>query len=319
MKKIFGILTLILLITVTACDDGEMTVKSFNFTGTVNLCDTQDNIYIKTTGSEVLIVDLSSSPLLNIAGTKPSVPVTVKYRNYSSSNGLLSVVCSTLDSPDAYVLEEWTGSGNMEIITTEIAVNSAGQKQYSHTMTFLDVSLTKGDETIRIQNTDFGTVTTHLSFEFDLASGDEVNPTQLAECGDLIYTYRGDEALLLNFAEGTFNTVEGDTIINLDGTDNYLTLKVYSSSVGTSTLCSDDAPTTPIVKERWEAIDGRIKLTKTLDTSVTPNLMVYDIYLYDDVIFYNSATTTESFTPEPTGSDADGDYYYLGQYIKALQ
>ena len=319
MKKILGILTLILLITVTACDDGEMTVKTFNFTGDVKKCPTEDNIYIKTTGSEVLIVDLSSTPLLNIAGTRTVQVSNIKYRNYSSSTGLLGIVCNTLDSADAYVLEEWTGSGNMEIITTKLpVVPTDGTISYSHTMTFLDVSLTKGDETIRIENTDFGDVTTSLKIKFRFAST-TITPTQLLTCGDALYTYSSGnfvadhDALILNFAESTFDDIADETTVPLDNT-NYLVVKHYTGSIGTSVLCPPspaNAPSTPNADEIWEAATGSVKIVKTTDSS---NVIHYDIYLYNDVKFFNittSAVTQETFTP--TTDPATG-YYYLGQY-----
>ncbi|MFP9100792.1 hypothetical protein ACLI09_17230 [Flavobacterium sp. RHBU_24] len=326
MKKILGILIVLLLITVTACDDGEMTVKTFNFTGEVAPCGTVANLYIKNSGTEVLLMDLSTHPLLNIASEldESGVPIpavvnlpagAVIYRNYSA-NASASVVCSNIDNPAIYVMEEWKGSGTIEIITTKLDVpETTGLIQYSHSITFLDVSLTKGDETIRIQNTDYGSVETSLSFEFRFASGDEVNPTQLTACGDFLYDTAGNEALLLNFADNTISNTVDETIINLDAATNYLTLKVYTGTVtGISTICTGNPSLTPTEKERWVAATGRVKIKKIVDSSNVPH---YDIYLYDDIRFYNittSAVALENFTPEPTDADADGDYYYLGQY-----
>jgi len=314
MKKILGIVAVILLITVTACDDGEMTVKTFNFTGEVEACDTQPNVYIKTTGSEVLIVDLSATPLLNIEGTRPVTVNSIKYRNYSSNTGLLSIVCNTLDSADAYVLEEWTGSGNMQIITTKIETTD-GSISYSHTMTFLDVSLTKGDETIRIENTDFGDVPTSLKIKFRLASTSEI-PRQLSTCGDALYTYSsGDfvadrDALYLNFEDDTFDDIEAEITIDLNDT-NSLALYHYNGSIGPSVLCPNSPVISPNVDEAWEAATGRVRIVKETDNS---NVVHYNIYLYDDVVFFNitsAAVAAETFTP---ATDPLTGYYYLGQY-----
>lgn len=322
MKKILALLTLLVLVSVTACDDGEMTVQSFNFTGTPTACTTQSNVYIKTTGSEVLILNLASSPLLNIEGTRTVALAagTIKYRNYNTDSGLASVVCSTLDSPDAYVLEEWTGSGSIEIVTTKLPVaETDGIIKYSHSITFTDVSLSKGNETIRIEGTDFGSITTTLKIKFRFASATET-PTQLLACGNQPYTYNSDyDALRLVLADGTFDGVEGESTVTLSST-NYLSLRHYTSSLSSSVLCSTNAPIVT-VDEAWQAIQGEVKLVKTIETVGGISQMVYDIYLRD-VVFFNitsSAVLTETFRPVNNYTDSEGvSYYYLGQYKTEL-
>lgn len=319
MKKIIGLLALILL--VTACDDGEMTVKSFNFTAEPDECAAVENYYVKTNGTEALMLDLTDNPLLNVEGTReiPLANGKVIYRNYSGTTSREIICGGGVSNPDVYVLEEWTGSGTIEVVTTKLPVGDDGFIRYSHTITFLDVSLTKGNETIRIQNTDYGEVTTNLGIKFRFASTTET-PIQLLDCNGTPYTYStgadfvGDrDALRLNFAPGTFENIVDETTINL-GNTNSLYLTHFDGSIGPSVICPTGPVITPNVIEAWLATTGRVKIVKSTDSS---NVVHYDIYLYDDIKFFNitsSAVATESFIPEPNGSDADGSYYYLGQY-----
>ncbi len=321
MKKIFGILALFLLLS--SCDDGDMSFQTFNFDGDLLACSTVDDVYLKINGSEVLILDLSSTPLLNIASVDtdgdgeidPTIiqlsSGKIKYRNYNATASS-STVCSNIDSSSISILEEWLGSGTISITTT-----TTDNITYSHSITLVDVSFTKGDETLRLLDNYLGERTTSVGFDFDFESDTE-SPTEFLICTDEdnIYTTGSSstEALILSFASGTFQnimdnigtTTENTIAIN---TNNVLRLRVFSSTAGSDSFCSITPPLSPTETARWETIStGSVKIVTTQEG----NVFTHEMYL-QNVVFYNAANSTESYIPVPAEDDTTD--YFIGVYI----
>ena len=336
MKKIFGLIAAFMLLS--SCDDGDMTFQTFNFTGTPAECSIKEDTYIITNGSEALILDLSANPLVNIESERNEageyIPENVlvaagkiEYRVYNT-DVTSAQICTLLGTPTLTMKEQWLGSGNLEIVTTR-TVSTTGVVTYNHSITIVDVSFKKGDETIRIQDNYFGNIQSTLGVTFNFANPEENNPLNLSSCTVdpskkfiLGTTRTPAQALIFQFARGTFDNTSSETEFTIslnnrvDTTANNITVKVYSSSGMTvEGICSGNIPITPVELKRWVATEGTIRIKRSLESGVYN----YDIYLDTDVIFYNRTDdNSEFFSPEPnfpTSTSGYEDYYYLGRVI----
>lgn len=320
MKKIFGLLALFLILS--SCDDGDMTFQSFNFDGDPVACSTTDNVYLKINGNEVLLLDLSSHPLTNVPSLTDTngdpVPETftlslgtIKYRNYQNNSSSTSVpansVCTNIDNADISVLEEWQGSGSISVITTKLETDANEPQQYVHSITLVDVSFTKGDETIRIENNFFGEIdsNTDINFAFNDAAGD------ILDCTDNLYKLSGSESLQLFFASGVINNTVDTTDVPLNSS-NFLVYKDFTSTVSVTSICGNNPPASPTVEKNWQTeTEGTVRIVTTAETVGGVTVYNHDIYLVD-VRFYNMFSAGEYFIP--TATETDGSYY-VGTYV----
>lgn len=273
MKKIFGLIAALIL--VMGCDDGEMSFNSFNFSaGTPSLC-SQSNIYYKINGSEVLLIDLSETPLTNVAttpGQPRSITIgggnTITYRNYSDTPSSGSI-CSFPAPASPTVLEEWTGEGTISVVTTVIRNTSNIVTGYSHKITLVDLSFSKDGETTRIVDNEFGSITIPIGFTFNFGTTDDELRLRSCPENNLVYKRKSAETLILNLDSERFTGyVAGDThtIDVATLTDEGILFLVYTGSIGDGHICDVIAPTSPTIRERWEAITG----TATIITENAP-------------------------------------------------
>ncbi|MGQ2983784.1 hypothetical protein [Flavobacterium sp.] len=321
MKKIFGLIAALIL--VMGCDDGEMSFNSFDFSaGTPSLC-SQSNIYYKINGSEVLLIDLSGTPLTNVA-TQPGQPrmITIEggnsitYRNYSDTPSSGSI-CSFPAPASPTVLEEWTGEGTISVITTVIRNTSDIVTGYSHKITLVDLSFSKDGETTRIVNNEFGSITIPIGFTFNF--GIETTDLDLRSCdeNDLVYKRKAGEVLILNLDPSRYPSSVGTTgpIDVATLTDEGVLFLVYNGSIGDGHICDVIAPVSPTIRERWEAISGTI----TIITEEVPGgtgALQYKIRFSNNMVFEKvSDTTGQTFILSdlvvPISGETD---YYFGLY-----
>ncbi|MFL9843407.1 hypothetical protein [Flavobacterium rhizosphaerae] len=292
MKKIFCLLAAFALFT--GCDDGDMTFKTFDFEdANVEVCG--DNTLYKVNGTEVLILNLNPSYLQN-AESEPEQFSTdaITYRNYSGT-GAGNTLCSEVPSANPTVIDEWNGEGTISIETNAVLdVETGLLAGYDHKIILVDVSFNKGDEVIRILDSDFGTIRTTLGFTFNFEF-DEEDGNQPETCDDsnILYKTDANAALLFEFGAAAFPNSTGEIIIDLsnDTDDNTLQLNVYNGSPGLANIC-DNYALTPQLIEKWTATEGTIKINTTYNTDTG----YYDHSIYfDDVKFTNAANEDESF------------------------
>lgn len=304
MKKIFGLIA-ILIITM-GCDDGDMIFKTFDFSSVQNVesCDNNstgntitNTVIFKIKGTEVIVLDLAPDALKNEATYDPvtqtdkprdvtidGVKNKIKYTNYKGAVTkamLCGGVLSTL--PD--VLDEWSGTGNLSIRTDE--VRKAGKLTgFTHQITLANISFKNGEETITINNNLFGSRLVELGIEFDFIPDNQENP-KIQTCvnnSGLIYTSKGNEALIASLPAGTFPTIVSTKTIPLGGLTNQhlVVFKVFGSPVITDNICNTIV--TPIVKQHWPATSGQIVINTTAGVG---NTLIHEIRL-KDVKFTNS-------------------------------
>ncbi len=156
MKKL---ITLILIIGITSCNDGDFDVPAFEFTETVNSCD-EYLLYITNENStEVLLLPLTTTQLGTVPGEK----------NYTMSSSLSAIYrifeegvdtnyfCQSIPPTTPLVIKELiSSSGTINIITTEISTDGT-ITGYTYDITISELLFMDADERIFFENFDFGT------------------------------------------------------------------------------------------------------------------------------------------------------------------
>lgn len=329
MKKIFFLITI--LIAVTACDDGDMTFKTFNFGDTAPVRCGESSILYKPQGTEVLILDIPPTNFANV----PSDTVTIDgeiqyqpriinvgggngriiYRNYDAPvSGAANLFCTDIPSASPSVIEEWQGDGTIGIATAPVfSTETQRITGYRHTITLIDVSFNKDGETVRIIDNSFGSVSTPLGYTFNFGNEQDEAPIGVYECENgLVFNRSGSEALVLNFEPENFPAQESVFTIDLeDNIDNTVRFYVYSGTITNTTICSNEQVITPTLTAIWRATEGTVEITAIADGNSTTGYR-YQIRFYD-IAFSNSSSQGEVISG--ISNTTEGDYYYFGEYI----
>ncbi|MFL9836086.1 hypothetical protein ABS768_01160 [Flavobacterium sp. ST-75] len=324
MKKLSALFAIVIL--VFACDDGDMTFKDFNFgdVTTAQLCTANEFLY-KVNGTEVLILDVNINEYFsNIDGAIDTITVNsankVIYRNYSGTV-TSSSICTSLPPATPTVVEEWNASQGGELtVTTTKLVSDDGDVSFEHSISIVRLEFVKDDETIVIENQNYGTYTTSQGFDFEFleySNGDPINPTQCVN-GDesapkLLYEINSDEVLKMVLTSTNFNTlfvdevtgIDAPRILELDETDNRVIFDVYSSTVSGTLICSNTPPITPVVEQRWIATGEIWVITEEVVVGEFQHTVIFH-----DVTFFNSTNDEETFKPT---EDENGNYIF-GQF-----
>lgn len=159
MKKL---LTFILVLMLTSCNDGDFDVPSFQFTETVNSCD-EYLLYITSSSStEVLVLTLTSTQLETTLGERDyaiSATISVIYRIFEEGIGS-NYFCQSIPPLTPKVLKELiANSGTVTIITTEETNTGGTVTGYNYEITISDLLFDDGNERIFFENFEFGTFT----------------------------------------------------------------------------------------------------------------------------------------------------------------
>lgn len=165
MKKI---LLLSVFVFLVSCDDGEITLASFDFNTeeAVEKCNSTD-IFYKTTSNELLLINIAFTYFQNeVTSTPIQVAVdnsttTVLYRTYDATiSG--SNICSTIPLATPVVTKEWVATGGtIEIETNEVLTNGT-VTGYTHTITFKNINFASSSESFSFESYLFGSYVTSL-------------------------------------------------------------------------------------------------------------------------------------------------------------
>ena len=280
MKRILSILTLLFILN--ACDDGNMTNATIDFSEVAaQKCSSKDVIY-KTKGSEMLVLAIPATTFVNDE-TPADDPITlpisstnqVIYRRY---NGTVSAdnICPTIPSATPDLTEQWTASaGTIEITTTAIyttdaTTNATRITGYKHYIVFKNITFQtpNGDqiyETYVFGN--YTTTATALAFGFD----DQVDKSTCNN-DNRIFNFNGSEALILDVDNFTtlFDSATTTTPrIALVSTTNKLTYKLFSSTINNAYFCATTIPASPTIAQEWNAVDGVTDVSGIIEVSTT--------------------------------------------------
>lgn len=332
MKKIFCLVAVLML--VSACDDGDMDLKTFDFSNQPNPTPCTDNnndsetateIYYKINGTEGLILELPKGALINSPTKDPVTGVNtprtlvlggankLTYQNYvSEPTGL----CIAADIPKA--IETWIGDGTLLVTTVATKKTIDGVEKltgYVHTITVEDVSFKLDGQTITVVNSVFGDITKENGFTFNFNPEGGTEPVvKTCEPGaSPLYTLKNTETLTINIADfgNMFQNVVGTEDYNIEEEVLEILFNVYESSASTANVCGQGSqvPSQPI--QKWFAVDTANEIGKLIVvTSETGGIYSHKIYL-KNVSFANSLGGT--FNLDDIVPTTDNGYYF-GSY-----
>lgn len=167
MKKIVAFIVCVFLFS---CDDGDITLQSFDFDGqSVQNC-TDNNLIFKIKNDELLLINIPESNFVNVI-TPDDTPreVTINSSNsviYRKYSGNLSspTICSSLPPATPVVTKEWIATGGTILIETDERFDTDGTTLlgYTHNITFVNVSFSNSDNTFSFTTYVFGDYETDL-------------------------------------------------------------------------------------------------------------------------------------------------------------
>ena len=296
MKKIF--VSLSLLLVVSSCDDGDLTLETFNFDNE-NVQKCNDLLYV-TSGSEILILNIPTENFIN----EPTVVGSPRIYTLTSNNQLIyrlyddavstSTICSTIPPATPKTVEEYKAQagGQIQIITTVLPVVNPTTKAtsitYTHQIKLVNVQFSNGSKTINYQDFLFGNYTSlvnALSFGFSSNNGKICGSTN-------IYKNSSNQLLRFDFPDYSLPSTAGTTSINLDAT-NKLSYLLFSGAVLTDAeICAANFNSPIVIVEEWIATAGVVQIitSNVTGTNGQPALLheitfTNVVYVKDDLSF----------------------------------
>lgn len=153
-----------------SCDDGAITLQSFDFEGQSIAKCTDNNLIFKIKNDELLLLNIPESSFENVVtpdGEPREVSINsinkVVYRKYSG-NLSTSTICSTLPPATPVVNKEWIASGGTILIETNalLDIDNITVIGYTHNITFQNISFSNTDNTFSFTTYIFGNYETSL-------------------------------------------------------------------------------------------------------------------------------------------------------------
>lgn len=167
MKKLFVLAASVFMLQ--ACDDGDITLESFNF-DTVNIQEcTNNNLIFKINGDEMLLINIPEASFAN-EETPDGSPRII---NVSSSNQIIyriysgtvtdNSICDLIPPASPVVKNEWNATGGTIEIITDIlyAADGITITGYTHNIKFKNVNFSNPDNSFSFTEYDFGNYETN--------------------------------------------------------------------------------------------------------------------------------------------------------------
>lgn len=167
MKKLIVLVASVFMLQ--ACDDGDITLESFNFdTVSVQNC-SDNNLVFKINDNELLLLNIPATSFANEEtpdGSPRIVTVSstnqIIYRLYSGDVSS-STICSILPPASPVVEKEWNATGGtIEIITNALyASDGITITGYTHNIKFVNVNFSNSDNSFSFTEYIFGNYETN--------------------------------------------------------------------------------------------------------------------------------------------------------------
>lgn len=173
MKKL--LVTLVSIFIFTSCDDGDITLESFNFTNQqIQKCDDPNKTFLyKVNGKELLLFNISAD-LYTYDPTETEFPYTkiypitgatpaISYRLYSDTVPA-TFICNSIAPATPVVTNEWIATGGtIEVTTTErYETDGVTLIGYTHTFKLLNVNFANSNNSFSFEEYLFGGYQTNL-------------------------------------------------------------------------------------------------------------------------------------------------------------
>lgn len=291
MKRILGILTLLLFIT--ACDDGDLTVDVIDFSAVqAQKCSAKDVIY-KIKDSEMLFLEIPATTFTENQ-TLDGVPIVlsinstnkVTYRKYTDAV-TADNICPTVPDASPAVSEQWNASaGTIQIKATAVKTTDADGFEhingYNYYIELKNVTFEKPSGPQTYETFIFGnykTTISPLAFGFD-------DDAEKNSCAPRIINFSGSETLILdvgtNYSTLFANVATTTPRTALIDSTNKLTYKLFANAVNDLFFCANPTPSTPALLQEWNAVNGVAATSGIIEVSTTtagPNSFKHTIHL----------------------------------------
>lgn len=282
MKRFLCMLSLLLFIT--ACDDGDLTVDPIDFSeGAVEKCSFKD-VYYKVKGSEMIFIEIPSSNFVNDQtpiDAPISVPlsssVKITYRRYASQTSSNNI-CPTAPDATPNLVEQWTAIDGTVLIrstavkSTNSTTGATKITGYVHNITFKNITFDKPNGE-QVQSTiPFGNYSatnfTPLAFGFDA----EADKSTCSASDNRIFNFSASEAFIFdsaNFSTLFANAVTTTPRTALISAENKLTYKLFTTGINNAYFCPLTPPATPQLSQEWNAENGVEATSGVIEVTTT--------------------------------------------------
>ncbi|WP_293873757.1 hypothetical protein [Flavobacterium sp.] len=280
MKRILSILALLLFIT--SCDDGKLTVDAIDFSSVAaQKCSDKDLIY-KIKDSEMLFIEIPDATFTENQ-TAVGVPyevalsstVKVTYRKYASTVTSLNI-CGTVPDATPNLVEQWVATnGTVQITATAIKTPTATNNGtrisgYRYYIVFKNITFVKPSGTQQYDTFVFGNYTKPtipLAFGFD-------NQVEKSSCttDNRIFNFNGSEAFVLDVSDyptlfaNAVTTTPRTALIDANHKLSYI---LFNNAVTNSYFCTTLPPPTPTISQQWEAEAGVAATSGIIEVSTS--------------------------------------------------
>ena len=280
MKRVLSLL--VFAWALNGCDDGNLIQEEINFEdATTQSCSTNNIIY-KLNDKEALLLEIPQTSFKNEPSGDTPTTLSINGTNrvvYRFYNGTVTSdnICETIPPATPVVNNQWNATdGTIQITTTSVKTvntteNSTRISGYSHNIVFKNITFAKENGTQVYETFPFGsysTSATTLPFNFDKT---------LDKCSNsnLVYDFTTSEALMLNIDPSLI--VNEITAANaprkglISASKNSLTYRLFADLLTGSYFCNATTPTTPALKEEWNAVAGVTDLSGIVEVTTTTN------------------------------------------------
>ena len=168
MKKLIVLVASVFMLQ--ACDDGDITLESFNF-DTVNIQEcTTNNLIFKINRDEMLLINIPESSFANVETPDGSPAIItldsddqIIYRIYSGDVTATSI-CDLIPPASPIVNQEWNATGGtIEIVTDKLfAADGVTQTGFTHNIRFVNVNFSGASNSFSFTAYNFGNHETDL-------------------------------------------------------------------------------------------------------------------------------------------------------------
>lgn len=316
MKRIISLLALLLLIT--ACDDGDVTVDVIDFSEVAaQKCPLKDVIY-KVKDSEMLYIEIPASTFTENE-TLENAPITlpinatnkVTYRKYSDAV-TANNICPTVPDGTPDVIEQWKATdGIIEIKATAIkttngTTNATKITGYQYNIVFKNITFDKPGDVDQTYPTftfgNYNTTISALAFGFD----DQVDKSS---CSNKLLNFSGSEAFIFdvgaNFPTLFANEVTTTPRTALFDSTNKLSYKLFTNAVTDAYFCATPTPATPTLSQQWDAVAGVEATSGMIEVTTTIFGTGFQHTIHFKKVILKKGNSTFTL----------GDDYIFGQFI----
>ncbi len=328
MKHIIGFISLVLLLS--GCDDGDMSVTNFNFTSlSVSKCSNNTFIY-NVNQNEALILDIPLNNFINFETIDENGDITPRIYTLNASDKLVyrlyngainnSILCSDFPVSEPQVTDEWTAIAGATVEITTVANPDTqnggilGISGYTHHIVIKDAIFKKGNSQMVYEELVFGNYTTPNLIKFNFT--DVVNNCPTNPANTLLYKLNLREALVMDLDQDLFpNEITNGTprtrLIN--SVTNPIIYKVFDNNVTGAYFCSAIPQTSPNIVEEWYAQNGETTEDGTTGIIEVETEAVFD-EITGDLVGYIHHITLKSVTFGNTNTSFTLEEYYVGGY-----